>query len=382
MNGQIVVRIFGPDPNRLRELAELARQAMAIVPGIVDLQTERQLLIPEINVEVDRARAAALGLNAGEVAEQAQQGLYGEVVGRVPLEGGPADVRVLLSQAARSDPEALRALDLVGPQGSRVTLGQVAEVREAAGQDYLNHDRGERFIAVTANVHGRDAGQVAAEIEHAIGNSVLLPPGYRVHYGGVWSAQQRAQRSILIFSALAVALIAAALLWHFRSLALTLQTLANIPLSLVGSAAALLLAHEKLSVATAVGFVTVCGIASRNTILLISHYLHLMEQEGEVFGRSMVVRGSLERLPPMLMTALTAGLAVLPLLIGRDQPGKEILAPVAIVIAGGLVSSTLLDLVVTPVAFLWFGRDAAESRRARNQRIDPAGAAVLPATPA
>ncbi len=359
MNGQIVVRVFGQDPLELRRLGEAVEQTMAKLPGIVDLQLEKQLPIPELLVEVDRPRAAGLGLNAGDVAQQAQDALYGQTVGSIPVDGQAMDLRVKVAPEAQATPEAIAQLPIAGVGGSSVRLGQVAAVREGSGLDYLNHDDGRRFIAVTANVTGSDASQVAAAVERAIARDVPMPTGAHVQYGGVWPAQRAAQHNILLYCGLALVCIALALLYHFRSVALTLLTLFNIPLSLIGSVAALVIAGEPLSVASALGFVAVCGIASRNTILLLSHYLHLIHVEGERFGERAIVRGSLERLTPMLMTALTAGLALLPLIFSRQSPGKEILGPVAVVIAGGLCSSTLLDLVVTPAVFLLVGRRAA-----------------------
>jgi Cu/Ag efflux pump CusA len=239
-----------------------------------------------------------------------------------------------------------------------VPHAQVAALKQAAPMDSLNRDGGRRVYLVMANVRGRDASAAAADVQVKLAASVKLPKGYDVSYGGEWSAERAAQTRILETSAVALVIVTLALLLHFRSAALTLLTLANIPLSLIGSVAALLLFDEKISVATALGFVAVCGIASRNTILLLGHYKHLMDFEGERFGTQLVIRGSLERLTPMLMTALTAGLALIPWILERHQPGKEILGPVALVIAGGLVSSTLLDLLVTPSAFFLWGRRA------------------------
>jgi CzcA family heavy metal efflux pump len=359
MNGQIVVRVFGHDPLELRRLGESVERTMAKLPGIVDLQLEKQLPIPELLVQVDRPRAALLGLNAGDVAQQAQDALYGQSVGSVAVDGQAMEVRVKVAPEAQATPEAIARLPIARASGGSVPLGEVAAVREGSGLDYLNHDDGRRFIAVTANVAGGDASQVAAAVERAIARDVVLPAGTHVQYGGVWPAQRAAQHNILLYCGLAFLCIALALLYHFRSVALALLTLFNIPLSLIGSVGALVLSGEPLSVASALGFVAVCGIASRNTILLLSHYLHLIHVEGERFGEQAIVRGSLERLTPMLMTALTAGLALLPLIFSRQSPGKEILGPVAVVIAGGLCSSTLLDLVVTPAAFLLVGRRAA-----------------------
>jgi CzcA family heavy metal efflux pump len=358
MNGQIVVRIFGQDPLELRRLGEAAERTMAKLPGIVDLQLEKQLPIPELLVDVDRQKAARLGINAGDVAQQAQDALYGQTAGSLTMDGRPMEIRVKVAPEAQSTPEAIERLPIARANGTSLALGELATVREGSGLDYLNHDDERRFIAVTANVVDGEPSEVAAAVEQAITREVPLPAGSHVEYGGVWPAQRAAQHNILLYCGLALICIALALLYHFRSIALTLLTLFNVPLSLVGSVAALWLTKEPLSVASALGFVAVCGISSRNSILLLSHYLHLAHAEGERFGRELIVRGSLERLPPMLMTALTAGLALLPLLFARQSPGKEILGPVAVVIAGGLCSSTLLDLIVTPAAFLLVGRRA------------------------
>ncbi len=355
VNGDIIVRFYGDDPVKLRELGQAAKTAMAQIPGIVDLQAEQQLDIPELLVEVDREKAAAAAVNPGDIAQQAQDAIYGAVVGKVDLDGRPVDVRVRASDEAIASPALIGALPVATASGQPVPLSQVAALKEAAGLDYLNRDGGRRVYLVMANVRGRDASAAAADVQAKLARAVPLPKGYDVSYGGEWAAEKAAQTRILETSAIALVIVTLALLLHFRSAGLTLLTLANIPLSLVGSVAALLLFSEKISVASALGFVAVCGIASRNTILLLGHYRHLMDFEGERFGKQLVIRGSLERLTPMLMTALTAGLALIPWIVERHQPGKEILGPVALVIAGGLVSSTLLDLLVTPAAFFLWG---------------------------
>jgi len=218
-------------------------------------------------------------------------------------------------------------------------------------------------------VDGRSLSEVVGEIRAAVG-AVPLPTGYFVTYGGQFESQESATRAIAFLSLISLLLMFLVLHSHFKSWVLALQVLLNIPLALIGSVAALWLADRTLSVATLVGFITLAGIASRNTIMMISHYLHLMRFEGEKFSREMVVRGSLERLVPVLMTALTAALALIPLVLARGEPGKELLYPVAAVILGGLTSSTLLDMVVTPAAFFRFGRAAAEAQVAASDE-DP-----------
>jgi Cu/Ag efflux pump CusA len=356
VNGQIIVRFFGDDPIRLRELGEAAREVMAKVPGIVDLQTEKQLDIPELLIDVDAEAATQAGINPGDVAQQAQDAIYGAVVGKAELDGRLVDVRVRADDEATSSPGSIGSLPLATVAGRPVALAGVARVREGRGLDYLNRADGQRVFLVMANVQGRDAWTAAQDVQRVIEAKVPLPVGYSVVYGGEWAAERAAQTRMLWFAALALIAVALALQFHFRAIGLTLLTLVNIPLSLVGCVAALALSRESLSIASALGFVAVCGIACRNTILLLSHYRHLMDEEGQPFGRELVIRGSLERLTPMLMTALTAGLALIPWIVERHAPGREILGPVALVIAGGLLSSTLLDLAVTPAAFYLWGK--------------------------
>ncbi len=208
---------------------------------------------------------------------------------------------------------------------------------------------------ISGNTADRDIGSVVADIQGVL-KTMKLPEGSFVDIGGQFRSQQEASRTIAVLSIFSFLGMYAVLFAHFRSHALTLQVLLNIPLALIGSVAAIWMSGSPLSVATLVGFITLSGIATRNTILMISHYIHLVQHEGEAFGPEMVIRGSLERLVPVAMTALCAGIALVPLALAGGQPGKEILTPVAQVILGGLVSSTLLDMVVTPTVFLRFGR--------------------------
>ncbi len=221
------------------------------------------------------------------------------------------------------------------------------------------HEDGQRRIVISANTAERDIGGVVGDLRAALA-TVTLPEGYFVHIGGQFESQQEASRTIALLSLMSFAGMYAVLFAHFRSHALTAQVLLNIPLALIGSVAAIWISGAPLSVATLVGFITLCGICTRNTILMISHYIHLVQREGEAFGPGMVLRGTLERLVPVTMTALCAGIGLVPLALAGGQPGKEILTPVAQVILGGLFSSTLLDMVVTPTVFLRFGQAALQ----------------------
>lgn len=354
----IAIKLFGEDLGLLRDQASALAAELAGVPGLVDLQTEQQVLIPQVRVNIDRERARRFGVSPGQLAEDLETALGGRVVAQVPEGLRTLDVLVRYGEESRNDVDTLRAAPLVLDGGRVVTLGQVAEVGLSTGPNQILHENGRRRIVLSANTAGRDVGSVVKDIE-----ALLHERGEGLNWSieGQFASQREASRRIGLLSLVSLLAMFAALYKLFRSVTLSAQVLLNIPLALIGSVAALWISGDALSVATLVGFVTLCGIASRNTILLISHYLHLMEHEGEAFGPEMVVRGSLERLVPVLMTALCAGLGLVPLAFAGGTPGKEILTPVARVILGGLVSSTLLDMLVTPTLFLRYGRDAAVS---------------------
>ncbi|MFN7973026.1 MAG: efflux RND transporter permease subunit [Acidobacteriota bacterium] len=357
---QIAIKLFGGDLDTLRSGAAEIEAVVARVPGVVDLQVEKQVLIPQLQIRVRREAAETYGLKAGEVADALETALAGSTVSQV-LEGQRTfDVVVRLDEASRRDADAIRAILVDTPGGARVPLSQVATVEEARGPNIVAHENVQRRIVVQCNASGRDLGAVVRDIQSAVGSSVKLPEGYFVSYGGQFQSQQEATRLIALLSLCSLGGMALVLYAHFRSAVIVLQVLLNIPLALVGSVLAIYLTGGVFSVATLVGFITLCGIASRNTIMMISHYVHLVKEEGETFGRAMIVRGSLERLVPVLMTALTAGLALVPLVLGRGEPGKEILLPVAAVILGGLLSSTLLNMAVTPAIFLRHGEASVQ----------------------
>lgn len=360
VRAQLAIKIFGPDLAVLRQKAGELEAAIADIPGLVDLQTERQVLVPQLQVRVDRQKAALYGLTPGGLNEWLETALSGRIVGQV-LEGQFSyDLVVRLPESIRGNPDAIRRLLIDTPAGVKVPLEAVARVNETWGPNQVQHEDAQRRIVVSANVAGRDLGAVVQEVETRVTEAVELPAGYFVSYGGQFESQRSASRTLGLLSILAFAAMFTVLFAHFRSIAIVLQILINIPLALIGAVLAVLLTGGVFSIATLVGFITLTGIVSRNTIMMISHYLHLLRVEGESFNREMIIRGSLERLVPVLMTALTAGLALVPLALAKGQPGKEILYPVATVILGGLLTTTLLDMLVTPAVFWLFGRSAAE----------------------
>ena len=353
----IAVKVFGPDLGTLRAVAATVEEALRPIPGLVDLSIEPTVLIPQLRVEVDREAARRFGVAPGEVTDALSTALGGRKVGEV-LDGlRPLDLVLRYGPDWREDPERVRLAPLVLSDGRALAVGQLARVSEGTGPNQVLHEDGQRRIVVSANTAGRDLGAVAAEVEAALAR-LSLPSGVSLTVGGQHQTQREATRQIGGLAILSLLGMVALLHAHLRSAALVAQVLLNIPLALIGAVAALWISGADLSVATLVGFVTLCGISTRNTILMIDHYLHLVRHEGERFGPEMVIRGSLERLVPVMMTALCAGLALIPLALSAGQPGKEILTPVASVVLGGLISSTRLDIALTPTVFLRFGGPA------------------------
>ena len=365
VRAQIAVKVFGENLEMLRNAADEIERAIKPIEGVVDLQTEKQVMMPQIRVQVNRDKAKLYGVQVGELNESLETALNGRNVAQV-LDGPRTyDVNVRYDEKSREDAEAIRRMLVDAEGGQKAPAGLLTDVREGKGPNIINRENVQRRIVVSANVSGRALGSVVAEIQATINEKIHLPAGYFISYEGQFQSQQKATRLIGILSLATLAAMFLFLYSHFRSSVIVAQILLNIPLAFIGGLVLTYFTVGKISVATLVGLITLSGIASRNTIMMISHYLHLMQHEGEKFDEKMIVRGSLERLVPVTMTALTAGLALIPLAFASGQPGKEILYPVAIAILGGLVSATLLDMAVTPAVFYKFGRRSAEKYVAR-----------------
>ena len=361
VRAEIALKIFGEDLDTLRSLAEDIRGRLADIPGLADLQVEKQVLIPQLEIRVDYARAALYGVQPAALVEQLSRLSNGQVVSRVVDGYRRFDVVMRLSDAMRTT-QRLGDMLVETPSGW-VPARQIADIRETDGPNQILRENARRRIVVQANTQpGSDMGKIVQAIQEKVA-AANLPNGYATSLEGSFQAQAEASRTIGLLSLLSLALVFALLYSRYRSVVFTLIILGSIPLALIGSVAALWIAGQPLSVASMIGFITLTGIATRNGILKISHYLNLAIHEGMPFGRELVIRGSLERLAPVLMTALSAGVALVPLLVGADAPGKEILHPVAVTIFGGLISATLLDTVLTPVLFLTFGRAPLERLR-------------------
>jgi HME family heavy-metal exporter len=358
VRAQIALKIYGEDLDTLRSLAETLRQRLSSIPGLVDLQIEKQVRIPQLQVQIDHERAALYGLTPAAVTQALETMSNGRVVSQIVEGNRRYDVVLRLSDKDRST-FGLGDLLIPAPSG-HVPLRLIADVSETDGPNQIARENGQRRIAVFGNGDGqRDMAAIIADIRRTVAETPL-PQGYRTSLEGTFQAQEEATLRIGALSLVSLAMIFVVLYSRYQSPALALIVMGNIPLALIGSVIALNIADQPLSVASMIGFITLAGISARNGILKISHYINLALYEGEVFGRDLVIRGSLERLTPVLMTALSAGLALLPLLVGVDEPGREILHPVAVTIFGGLISATLLDTLLTPVLFLTFGRKPLE----------------------
>jgi CzcA family heavy metal efflux pump len=358
---QIAIKLFGPDLATLRTKAGEIREAMATVPGIVDLLVEPQVGVPQVQINMNRQGAAAVGVSAESLAETVDTAFNGHVASQVLEEQKTYDVLVRFDDSARQSVETISKTLIDTPSGGKVPIAQVADVRVDQGPNTINRENVQRRIIVQANVADRDLGSVIADVRTAIGQRVRLPQGYFVQYGGQFESQEKASRQILLFSIVAIAGIFLLLYIALKSVRSAFLVMANLPLALIGGVVMVFLSGGTLSIASLVGFITLFGIATRNGIMLISHYSHLMTEEGVGF-RDAIVQGSMERLSPILMTALVTGVGLIPLALGVGEPGKEIQQPMAIVILGGIFTSTFLNMIVIPALYLKYGRAEAYAR--------------------
>lgn len=367
VRAQIALKIYGEDLDAIRGFAEEFRGKLDEIPGIVDLQVEKQVRIPHLEVIVDYRRAALYGVQPASVTEQLERLSNGTIVSRIVDGNKRFDVVLRLEDETRST-KGLADLLIETPVGW-IPISQIAEVRETDGPNQILRENGKRRVVVLANTDGEaDMATVIAEIRRVIAASTL-PPGFFVTLEGTFQAQEESMRTIGLLSILSLSMVFAILYSRYRSVLFVSIIMASVPLALIGSVMALWIAGQPLSVASMIGFITLTGISTRNGILKISHYINLAIQEDLPFGRELVMRGSLERLTPVLMTALSAGVALVPLMIDATAPGKEILHPVAITIFGGLVTATVLDTLLTPTLFLRYGRRSLERlvEQARSQ---------------
>jgi CzcA family heavy metal efflux pump len=360
-SGSIVVRVYGPDLDTLRKKAKEVEAAMAKVPGVSGLKVEAQVLVPQIEVRLRPQSAEAFGITAGDVRRQVSMLLRGAKVGEVYQDQKKFAVVVTGVQGLGTDLASLRAMPIEASTGARVPLGDVAEVGIVSAPNEVKREGASRRIDITCNADGRDLGSVARDVEAGVRAGVEFPLEYHPEFLGEYAAREASTRRLYALAGLALLGILLLLYVDFQSVRLTLLVFLTLPFALVGGAFAALIGGGVLSLGSLVGFVTVLGIAARNGIMLVSHFRHLEQTEGVPFGRELVLRGAEERLAPILMTALATGLALLPLVVNGEQPGQEIEHPLAVVILGGLITSTLLNLFLLPPLYALLGRSGSRT---------------------
>lgn len=369
VRSQIALKIFGPDIVELRRLGGEVYEKIKNIPGLKDLQVEPLVQIPQLKVFIDKEEVKSARMSAGAMASDLEALLSGYNVGQV-IEGQQIHgILLRLDEASRSNPETIENIQLkILPTGDQIQVKDVANVYQGSGPNMINREGLRRRLVVSANSDGVDLGKLVSAIQKASAE-IDWTEGYHMEVGGQFESQMKSSKQMIWLGLTSLILVFFLLYFHFNSSVLSLQIMLNIPLALIGSVAAVYFTEKSFSIASLIAFVTLCGIASRNGIMMISHYLHLMTEEGEAFGKEMIIRGTLERLVPVLMTALTAILALMPLLFAKGEPGKEILHPVAVVIVGGLLTSTLLDLLITPAVFYLYGNRASKKAIEKHQRL-------------
>lgn len=369
VRSQIALKIFGPDIVELRRLGGELYERIKDIKGMKDLQVEPLVQIPQLKIFIDKEEVKRARMSAGTMATDLEALLNGYNVGNV-VEGQKIfNILLRLDEQSRSNPETIENINLkLLPNGDQIKVKDLANVYKGNGPNMINREGLQRRLVVSANSEGVDLNVLVETIQKAA-KEIEWPEGYHMEIGGQFESQVKSSQKMIWLGMISLIIIFLILFFHFNSSLLSFQIMLNIPLALIGSVAAVYMTDKSFSLASLIAFVTLCGIASRNGILMISHYLHLMTEEKEIFGAKMIIRGTLERLVPVLMTALTAILALTPLLFAKGQPGKEILHPVAVVIVGGLITSTLLDLLVTPAIFYLYGENASKKSIAKYERL-------------
>ncbi len=359
VKAQIGIKLFGDDLDVLRQKAEQMKSLVAGVDGLTDVVVEQQTNVPQLRIELDRDALVQYGLQPADVMELVETAMNGRTISQVLVGVRTFDLVLRLADSFREDEAKLRRLAITLPQGGTVPLEAVARIYESGGPNTIKREQVRRRIVLQANVTEHGVVDVVGDIKSRLAD-LELPPGYFLEYGGQFESQQSATRRLAILSAIALLGMFLVLYSLFGSVNFALQVLAALPTAFLGAVAALVITDQNLTVAAMVGFISLCGIASRNGILLLNHYLHLVQHEGESWTPAMVVRAGRERMAPVLMTALTSGIGLLPLALAAGEPGKEILYPVATVIIGGLITSTMAEFLVRPALFWAVGRGAGQ----------------------
>ncbi|MBI4985416.1 MAG: efflux RND transporter permease subunit, partial [Rhodocyclales bacterium] len=364
----IAVKIFGPDLGKLRQLTAQVKTVVQSVAGAVDVSDEQQSDIPFLTIRFKRDALARHGLSIRDVSETVEAAFSGVTATRVQQGQASFDLTVRFDPEVRASLDAIRATLITTASGARLPLAALADIRNDRAPYSISRENVQRKMVVMANVAGRDLAGVVADIRAQVGAGVKLPAGYHIEYGGQFESAEEAAQALLLLGALVTVGIFLLLFVAFRTVRDALLVMLNLPLAIIGGVAGVFAAGGVLSVASIIGFITLFGIATRNGVMMIAHIHHLVEHEGVTDALQAVKRGAEERLVPILMTALAAGLALVPLALAAGQPGSEIQSPMAIVILFGLGSSTLLNMIVVPALYLRFGAIRGESGSGESRR--------------
>ena len=365
---KIAIKVFGPDLEKIRSIGTQIQAIAHDIPGLETAKIEQQATIPQLRLKVDRERARSYGVTPGALNNQLSTLLGGRIIGALYEGQRTIDLVIRMPETWRNSQEAIEDLYVTAESGEQIPLRVIANLRHAKGPNLILRENTVRRFVVSINPTQRDLKSLVSTLQERVNSELSLPENYYLSFEGEYLAQQEASTRIAWLSLVVLGLIAVILHHHFQSKFLTAQVIMDLPLALLGGLIATKLLINNISISTLVGFIAVAGIAARNSVMLLSNYLYLMRVEGLSFSRDMIERGTLERLVPVMMTALTAGLALLPLIIAADEPGKEILFPVATVILGGLATSTFLGLGVTPAVFYHFAKRPALHAVARSKK--------------
>ena len=355
----IAIKLFGDDLNKMYQIGNQIKSAVSDVKGVADLNVEQQIERPELKIEPKREMLARYGISLPQFNEFVTVNMGGEVVSQVYEKGRSFNLIVRSAEENRSTMERIRNLMIDDAQGNKVPFSYVADIRSSMGPNTINRENVKRKIVISANASGRDMRSVVNDIRSRIDEKVKLPEGYHIEYGGQFESEESASRVLLLTSFISIVVIFLLLYFQFRNAAQSGVILLNLPLALIGGVFALLLTTGEISIPAIIGFISLFGIATRNGMLLISHYNTLREEGLSL--RESILHGSLDRLNPILMTALSSALALIPLALRGDLPGNEIQSPMAKVILGGLLTSTFLNAFIIPIIYEWMNRKSVRS---------------------
>ena len=350
----IAIKLFGTDLNRLFTIGNDIKNSIQSIPGLVDLKVEQQIERPQLTITPKRELMAKYGVSLPEFEEYINVMLGGEVVSQVYDDGKTFDLTVKTSDESRATMEDIRNL-MIDAGGKKIPLSYIAEVRSVTGPNTINRENVQRKLVISANVSERDLRSVVNDIQNKIGTSIKLPEGYHIEYGGQFESEQAASRTLLLTSLMSLLVIFLLLYNEFKNAKESGVILLNLPLALIGGVFILWLTSGEISIPAIIGFISLFGIATRNGMLLISHYAQLRSEGFSVYDT--VIHGSLDRLNPILMTALSSALALIPLALNGDLPGNEIQSPMATVILGGLLTSTFLNGFIIPIVYLLMNKE-------------------------